>query len=82
MWMLNHHPTRDFGKELVRRMLEELDHLYMIDLLCDEDLQPYYEKLGMEKAQHDDPALSKPSGLKKRRRLLRPSFDILGIFSF
>ena len=32
-------------------LLEELNHLYMIDLLCDEDLQKYYSKLGMQKAQ-------------------------------
>ena len=31
-------------------MKEELSHLYMIDLLCDEELLPYYEKQGMTKA--------------------------------
>ncbi|MCK9524690.1 MAG: GNAT family N-acetyltransferase [Limnochordia bacterium] len=35
------------GSELVRRALAELQHLYMIDLCCDQELQPYYEKLGM-----------------------------------
>jgi hypothetical protein len=30
-------------------MLEELRHLYMIDLLCDATLQPFYEKLGMQR---------------------------------
>lgn len=24
--------------------------IYMVDLLCDEELQPYYERLGMLKA--------------------------------
>lgn len=38
------------GQELVRRMLARLDHLYMIDLLCDEDVQPFYEQLGMRRA--------------------------------
>lgn len=28
-------------------MLQELDEIYMIDLCCDEDLIPYYEKFGM-----------------------------------
>ncbi len=35
------------GSELVRRMLTKLNHLYMIDLLCDPELQPFYERLGM-----------------------------------
>ncbi|MFF2752941.1 GNAT family N-acetyltransferase [Psychrobacillus sp. NPDC058041] len=38
------------GKELVQRMIEELKNLYMVDLLCDDHLQPYYEKQGMMKA--------------------------------
>ncbi len=41
---------RGIGKELVLRMQEALSHLYMVDLLCDADLVPYYEKLGMSKA--------------------------------
>ncbi len=39
------------GKELIQRMQNELSDLYMIDLLCDEELIPYYEKLGMSKAK-------------------------------
>jgi len=39
------------GKELVMQMLAALNHLYMIDLLCDPNLQPYYEKLGMHRGQ-------------------------------
>jgi ribosomal protein S18 acetylase RimI-like enzyme len=38
---------RGIGTELVRRMLEKLRHLYMIDLVCDPMLQPFYERLGM-----------------------------------
>lgn len=38
---------RGIGTELVRRMLEKLKHLYMIDLVCDPELQPFYERLGM-----------------------------------
>lgn len=34
------------GRELVRRVLTELDSLYAIDLCCDPALIPYYEKLG------------------------------------
>ena len=35
------------GTELVRRMLAKLEQFYMVDLLCDPDLQPFYERLGM-----------------------------------
>lgn len=35
------------GSELVRQMLEKLRHLYMIDLVCDPSLQPFYERFGM-----------------------------------
>lgn len=34
------------GSELVQRMLTRLGHLYMIDLICDEDLLPFYTRLG------------------------------------
>ena|SRR5688572_22157856 len=38
---------RGIGTELVRRMLAKLRHLYMIDLVCDPSVQPFYERLGM-----------------------------------
>ena len=38
---------RGIGSELVRRMLSRFKHLYMIDLLCDPDLQPFYQRLEM-----------------------------------
>jgi GNAT superfamily N-acetyltransferase len=44
------HRERGIGTELVRRLLAELDHLYAIDLLCDPELQPFYERLGMHRA--------------------------------
>jgi ribosomal protein S18 acetylase RimI-like enzyme len=39
------------GKKLVSLMLDRLKDLYMIDLLCDEEFQSFYEKLGMSKAR-------------------------------
>ena len=39
--------NKGIGRELVHRMLRELDDIYMIDLCCDDDLVPYYDKLGM-----------------------------------
>jgi GNAT superfamily N-acetyltransferase len=38
------------GSELVRRMLDQLSDFYSIDLLCDADVQPFYERLGMRRA--------------------------------
>ena len=35
------------GTELVRRMLEKFRHLYMIDLVCDPEVQSFYERVGM-----------------------------------
>ena len=38
------------GSELVRRLLERLKDVYMIDLLCDEAVQPFYARLGLRPA--------------------------------
>lgn len=32
------------GSEMVRRLLDRLAHLYAVDLVCDADLQPFYER--------------------------------------
>ena len=37
------------GSQLVQRMLARLDGFYMIDLLCDANLQPFYAKHGMQR---------------------------------
>lgn len=34
------------GSELVRRILAALPSRYMVDLVCDEDTVPFYERLG------------------------------------
>ncbi len=39
------------GHELVQQMLKVLSKLYMIDLLCDENLQSFYAKCGMLESQ-------------------------------
>jgi GNAT superfamily N-acetyltransferase len=41
---------RGVGTELMRRMLVRLGDYYMVDLLCDADLRPFYERLGMRPA--------------------------------
>lgn len=35
------------GSELVRKMLKRLERFYSIDLMCDPDVQPFYERLGL-----------------------------------
>ena len=39
------------GKELVTRILDKLSKVYMIDLCCDEQLKPFYQKLGLAPMQ-------------------------------
>jgi ribosomal protein S18 acetylase RimI-like enzyme len=39
---------RGIGSELVRRMLEKLRGLYMVDLVCDPEMQDFYARLGMK----------------------------------
>jgi ribosomal protein S18 acetylase RimI-like enzyme len=38
---------RGIGKELTRRLLVALDGLYMVDVVCDEDVAPFYAALGL-----------------------------------
>ena len=38
------------GKELVKRMLDTLDNMYAIDIICDETLVPFYKCLGLKKS--------------------------------
>jgi ribosomal protein S18 acetylase RimI-like enzyme len=39
------------GGNLVKRMLQELSGIYMVDLICDENLQGFYEQFGLLKAK-------------------------------
>lgn len=45
--VLGTHRRQGIGTELVRRMLDRLKHLPAIDLSCDPDVQPFYQRLGM-----------------------------------
>jgi len=35
------------GSELVRRILAELEDFYMVDLVCDPELEPFYRRFEM-----------------------------------
>ncbi|MEY9974156.1 ribosomal protein S18 acetylase RimI-like enzyme [Lysinibacillus sp. RC46] len=48
--VLPEYKNKGIGKELVKQMLNELDDIYMVDLCCDDDLVPYYEKFRMIKS--------------------------------
>lgn len=41
---------RGIGGELVRRMLDRLADLYMVDLVCDPELEPFYARFGLRPA--------------------------------
>ena len=47
--VLPEYQGRGIGAELVRRLLAELDGLYMVDLCCDEDVVGFYERLGLHR---------------------------------
>lgn len=53
------------GSELVRRLLERLGDRYMVDLVCDEDLVPFYERFGM--ARYGAMILRRPDTLAEPR---------------
>lgn len=38
------------GSELVRRLLAQLQPIYAVDVVCDADLQPFYERPGFARA--------------------------------
>ncbi len=48
--VLPSHRSRGVGTELVRRMLDEFTGFYMVDLLCDDELGPFYERFGMRRS--------------------------------
>jgi len=44
------HRGQGLGTELTRHLLEQLNHLYGVDLSCDDDVVPFYERLGLKRA--------------------------------
>ena len=48
--VLPEYQHKGIGSELVRRSLERYADLYMVDLLCDTDLQPFYGRFGLKPA--------------------------------
>jgi hypothetical protein len=66
--VLPEYPGRGIGTELVRRMINAFSNLYAIDVLCDPELQPFYERLG----------LSPASRQSRRESVFQHGFDNTG----
>jgi GNAT superfamily N-acetyltransferase len=60
--VLPEHQGHGIGSELMRRMLERLDGLYIIDLSCDAGLEPFYARLGFR-------TLERGMGIRNREAL-------------
>jgi ribosomal protein S18 acetylase RimI-like enzyme len=60
--VLPEYQHRGIGSELVRRLLGQLDDLYMIDLCCDVDLEPFYSTLGFQ-------TLDRGMGIRRRENI-------------
>jgi ribosomal protein S18 acetylase RimI-like enzyme len=48
--VLPEYRRRGIGSELVRRAMEKLDGLYMVDLVCDPQMESFYVRFGMKSA--------------------------------
>jgi ribosomal protein S18 acetylase RimI-like enzyme len=48
--VLPEYQGRGIGKNLVEKIKSDLSHYYMIDICCDEDVTPFYEKLNFKRA--------------------------------
>jgi len=48
--VLPEYQHQQIGRNLVQKLLERLSSYYMVDLLCDPNLQPFYEQAGMMRA--------------------------------
>jgi ribosomal protein S18 acetylase RimI-like enzyme len=45
--VLPDYKNRGIGSELMKRLLTNLEHIDCIDLTCDSNIQPFYEKFSM-----------------------------------
>ena len=36
------------GSRLIQMLLDEIGHLYMVDVMCDADVMPFYARLGFQ----------------------------------
>ena len=48
--VLPEYQGKGIGRQLVAKAMDSLKHLYMIDVLCDENVLDFYTRCGMHKA--------------------------------
>ena len=48
--VLPRYQHRGIGTELIKRLLAQLRDIYMVDLLCDQEVQPFYLRCGLNEA--------------------------------
>ena len=65
---------RGIGSELMRRLLERVGHVYMVDVTCDEVLVPFYERLGLRPVGVAMGVRNR-EGVRARRTKTAVSFD-------
>jgi GNAT superfamily N-acetyltransferase len=60
--VLPSHQRRGIGTALIKRLLAQLDDLYMVDVACDAPLEAFYARLGFT-------ALDRAMGLRRREKI-------------
>jgi GNAT superfamily N-acetyltransferase len=60
--VLPSHQRRGIGTALIERLLAQLDDLYMVDVVCDAPLEPFYARLGFA-------TLDRAMGLRRREKI-------------
>jgi ribosomal protein S18 acetylase RimI-like enzyme len=48
--VLPSHQGRGIGTALMQQVLEQLRQMYAVDVLCDPEVRPFYERVGMQPA--------------------------------
>lgn len=60
--VLPSHQRRGIGTALIEKLLAQLDDLYMVDVVCDAPLEPFYARLGFR-------TLDRAMGLRRREKI-------------
>jgi GNAT superfamily N-acetyltransferase len=60
--VLPSHQRQGIGTGLIERLLAQLDDLYMVDVVCDAPLEPFYARLGFI-------TLDRAMGLRRREKI-------------
>lgn len=47
--VLPEYQKKGIGRDIIKQLLQQMDHLYMIDICCDDEIVPFYTKLGFHR---------------------------------